>query len=125
MDYELYIPVKSIYSLDSFEDAFETWLNNNHDFIVLWESVFNREDFELNSDYISTKDLLDLDSISLISKDDEYHIHPHILLAFSMEEPLYKMNMILKIFDLPNDTLIEFINSVFNNEDEDDDEILE
>jgi hypothetical protein len=119
-DLSYYASVRNVAEVEPFKNEFEIWLNGNRDFISLWESFFNDISF-IGEDYITFNDWVDSESKSLLrhpDEEDNYLIHPQVLMAFSMDDAVIKMNLIVAVFDLPKDILAKFLGDVFGFEDE-------
>ena len=111
---DYYVSLVQVAKLDEIKPEFELWINSNYDFVLLWERIFNDENFDyIHGEYITFEEWASSDSISLIKKDEDYFIHPHMLLAFSIEDPAIKINMISSIFSLPDEMINNFLMKVF------------
>lgn len=126
--FEYYIKVKDVTEVDEFSQHFEMWINSDYNFLSTWERIFNDENFDFDSNnYIELKSWIDSNSLSLVEKNNELYIHPHILLAFSLNEPLVKINLISSLFSLPQDTvnnLLQEIYSIALDDDDEDDDVI-
>jgi len=119
-----YPSVKLVANIDRFRNEFELWLNANKEFVFLWEGVLN----DLDGDYMNTDDYIEIDNWAqneskslLINPEDEedFIIHPQILLAFSIDDPVVKLNLVTNIFELPQKHLNAFIHGLFGLEKKD------
>ncbi len=112
---DYYVSLAKVAKLDEVIPEFEIWLNTNYDFVSLWEKIFNNENFDYKyQDYITFDDWANSDSKSIIKDETgEYFIHPHMLLAFSIEDPSIKINLLSSIFSLPDDLISDFLMKVF------------
>jgi len=113
MDY--YINIKEVFkNSESVISELECWINEKIDFLILWESIFNRTKIEYDDEeetYTIESWILN-GTISFKMKDDDYYINPQILLAFVIDEPLYRINLITSIFSLPAEHVTKIINDV-------------
>jgi len=111
---DYYVSIKQVAKLDEIKPEFEIWLNASYDFVLLWENVFNDEKFNFkHGDFITFEEWAVNESISIIKNEDDYFIHPHILLAFSIEDPTIKINLLSAVFSLPDNLISDFLMKVF------------
>lgn len=122
-----YASVKSVAKINDFKNEFELWLNSNLDFILLWENIYNDKKYSYTQQkYITIDDWARLDSKSLLvnpDDKDDYLIHPHILMAFSIEDPVVKINLIGGLFNLDESILSNFLLEIFGIDSNEEDEL--
>jgi hypothetical protein len=111
---EYYLDMSVIFkNYDSVIDELECWLNEKIDFLVLWESIYNKSLVEISKEEVYTLDSwISIGTISISKKDEKYYINPHILLAFIIDEPLYRLNLIASIYTLPSEHIAKILEDV-------------
>lgn len=112
-----YVSISKVSSnIKTFEDEFEIWLNNNLIFVFTWEKNMFPEQSIQPIEYTSYSDWVDSDSVSLVKgADGNIYIHPHILLAYSLSDPITNLLFIINIFKLPENLLYDLLTSIYIN----------
>lgn len=90
----------------------ECWINERIDFLMLWESMYNSLDIEFVDETYTLDSWISLGTISIAKENEKYYLNPHILIAFVIDEPIYRINLISSIFTLPSEHIIKLLNDV-------------
>lgn len=117
-DLSYYASAKKVTDLELFKNEFEIWLNGNKQFMSFWEGFFGDIDF-ITDEYITFDQWAKSSAKSLLINPEDpsdYLIHPQVLMAYSLDDPLVKLNLVVSIFELPKDILKTFLDDVFGIE---------
>lgn len=111
----VYLPLTQISTdVDKLLNDLELWLNEDFNFVLYWERLFNNKNFTFDTaDYLQIKTWIKSESKSIILEDATIYIHAHVLLGFSITDPLVKIGLINNIYKLPKDILAEFMKDMY------------
>lgn len=117
---DIYTSLESICSeevdINDLKDDIEFWLNTRLDFVLLWEQIFNKTDFDVeltDSECLTLDNLTNSGSISFIKRDSGFFIHPHMMLAYSLNDSISLLNLVVGMMELPEKYLDKLVKSTF------------
>lgn len=115
---DFYIKISDVFTdKEEVLNEINFWINEHIDFLLLWESVYNKELEDSDFENLTLDKWINYDIRSFKYVNDECAFHPQILLAFIIDEPIYRMKFLASIFELKDTEIMKIIQGTFDFEE--------
>jgi len=117
-----YIGISQVFkNTEDVKRELEFWINEKIEFLKLWEKIYNEDDIiEPDEDEsLTIESWCDRNVVSIYIHDDEIFFHPQILIAFIIDEPIYRINLLHSIFSLNQEDISKILKQTFEIENQD------